>query len=114
MKRLWTFQEAKLAKNLYFQFKNKAIRAEDMLYNLKTTDYQSLWAETAEYILGLRGAFTETGDSRSTASLWNSFQSRFTSNAEDEALCLSIMLGSDTQQILDTSDDDRMRKLFSL
>lgn len=114
MKRLWTFQEAKLARHLYFQFKDKAVRAEDMLSNLETTDYQSLWAETAEHILGLRGVFGEFGASRNIVSLWNSFQSRSTSNAGDEALCLSVMLGSDTEQILDTPDDDRMRKLFSL
>ena len=114
MKRLWTFQEAKLAGHLYFQFKDKAIRAEEMLNALETTDYQSLWAETAEHILGLRGIFNQAGDSRTIVSLWNSFQSRATSNPGDEALCLSIMLGSDTQQILDTPDDDRMRKLFSL
>jgi hypothetical protein len=114
MKRLWTFQEAKLARYLYFQFKNKAVRAEDTLHNLEMTDYQSLWAEIAESILGLRDIFNESGASRNIVSLWNAFQSRSTSNAGDEAVCLSMMLGSDRGQILDTPDDDRMRKLFSL
>ena len=114
MKRLWTLQEARLASRLYFQFQDRASRAEDTLSSLEMSDFQSLWAEIAEHILPLRGVFNENRDSRGIVSLWNSFQSRSTSNAGDEAVCLSILLGLDPEQILDTSDDDRMRKLFSM
>jgi hypothetical protein len=114
MKRLWTFQEARLAKALFIQFSDRAVEMRDMLYKLNMSDYQSLWAEIADVIIGTRGILENVGDAQKLAFFWNSLQGRSTSNAGDEAVCLAIMLGLDNKKILDTPDDERMLELFSM
>jgi len=114
MKRLWTLQEGRLAKALFIQFSDQAVSMEDLLFKVDMPDYQSLWAEILDTILGVRGVMEVLETTNRLATLWNSLQGRSTSNAGDEAVCLAITLGFDTKEILDTADDERMLKLFSM
>jgi hypothetical protein len=114
MKRLWTYQEARLSKSLYIQFCDSAVKLNNMLFNLNICDHQVLWVEIGDSILGTTGIVGDLAESKKIAFIWNSLQGRSTSNAGDEAVCLAVMLGLDTREILDIPDDKRMLKLFSM
>jgi hypothetical protein len=135
MQRLWTLQEAKLAKNLWFQFKNEAVNLERMLDGL-VSEPKSLTEKLfrvqfrailrAKYT-GLRERYNESDRALDIPasdacyrliSLAFSLSGRSTSWATDEAICMVNLLGLDLAPILDISTEDascatlRMREMW--
>lgn len=65
MRRLWTFQEAWLARKLWVQFKNKLICLSEQLCELDMQDHLPLWAEVADGFLSTqKGILSDSGQDR--------------------------------------------------
>jgi hypothetical protein len=135
MQRLWTLQEAKFAKKLWFQFHNGAVSAEHVLDQLLEGSQsitqilfrrQFLRPLTAKYT-GLRERYRESNKvfnlPLSNAcyrlmSLATSLSGRSTSWASDEAICIVNILGLDLAPILEMPTEDascagsRMREMW--
>lgn len=135
MHRLWTLQEAKLAKKLRFQFRDEAVSIERLLDQLltdSTSISQLLFRKQFLPALqarcnGLRERYHDmtqahdmpyTEDCYRLISLAYSLSGRSTSWASDEATCIVNILGFDVTPILEISTDDpscaalRMREMW--
>lgn len=124
MTRLWTLQEARLAKQVWFQFKDKAVNLENL-----STQFRQERLESASKMLskelfqgflfgkldGLRSFKYEVPTSYNKRSIDTLFGlhtlmaglgGRSTSWASDEAICISTLMDLDLKPILDFPSDD--------
>lgn len=129
--RLWTLQEAKLAQQVWFQFKDRAVNLEHTLkdsHNMLLSDSLTTQVVAQQVIAslnvkwdGLRSferlrkstgrAFlpdyaSEPKHMRDFASLCYSLSARSTSEPTDEAICICSLMGLDLKPILDISVDE--------
>ncbi|KAF2812411.1 uncharacterized protein BDZ99DRAFT_518256 [Mytilinidion resinicola] len=110
-RRLWTFQEAILVKQLYAAFKVRTIKVQDLSESLKD---QSNLVETLLWELRRLGCTDSTNFTFKLMML----QDRSSSVRRDEALVIATIAGLDmnyvTQDYLDTSlqDDETIKSIW--
>lgn len=125
MTRLWTLQEGALAQRLAFQFEDHAIDygyLDDCMLGALVEQTQ------ASRLVGNRANLALTGitnvvnpgrdgeaydDQRAWSALWTALRHRSTSRRSDEAICASILLGSDLGAVLAAANEDKMRVFWS-
>lgn len=122
-RRLWTLQEAVLAKKLWFQFASGAFEKISLLsgtvgnffeafynneigYYSEGTDYEQEWH--------VNTALWDNAEVVKISMVWRSLKARTTSNPTDIPLCIAILLDMDIRELLSASIDDRTRKLWSM
>jgi hypothetical protein len=129
-RRLWTFQEARLALNLYYQFSDRAVRMEETFIAINesiavrsvvsdmTVAYrasnviQNLSDAFPEEIKGkFEGQFRPEPDVRD---MRESLKARAVSVASDEALCLFCNMNMDMKLVTNLPIEERMPKFWSL
>ena len=124
MRRLWTLQEGILAKNLQFQFANRAFDIDQAYEEYFPEDWtpetKSKWAESstlpvcvAKLVNEIRMIIPENRvDWISTVARGLAFRS--TSVSTDEALCLAVLLNLDMRSLLSVPDEKRMQQAWKL
>lgn len=125
-RRLWTLQEAVLAKKIWFQFAPSAFEKislypqysdevrnffeayydNELGYYCETTDYEEEWH--------VNTTLWDNAEVRKIGFVWGSLKARTTSHATDIPLCIAILLDMDIRELLSASIDDRTRKLWSM
>ncbi|RYP52805.1 hypothetical protein DL768_002054 [Monosporascus sp. mg162] len=124
MTRLWTLQEARMPKQVWFQFKDKAVNLENLSTQFKQERLESaskmLSKELFQGFLfakldSLRNFKYEVPTSYNKRSidtllglstLMAGLGGRSTSRASDEAICISTLMDLDLKPILDVPSDD--------
>ena len=108
MTRLWTLQEGLLAGKLRFQFRERALDAEDMLSDIMPIHHSSVWMEAYEFFSSLR-TLKITAPRKKLRYLWNYLQWRSTSHPSDETICLSVLVGQQPSKGLGLPHAERMK-----
>jgi hypothetical protein len=130
MRRLWTFQENILAKKLRVVLRDGIANINNAASKIYTQHPgQPITAACYHHSIGLEASvFYRTvipAEERllkepdipqgvSIGSVWESLQWRTTSWLSDEPICLAVALAIDLPLVLDTAEDQRMKKIFSL
>lgn len=120
IRRLWTLQEAALARSIYFQFAGEAVIILDETppapgessyarwYDNEVMYYSHLftfnWWKLAPGMTELRRIYF----------VFQALKSRSTSHVEDEPICLATLLDLDLGELLKAPDEHRMKKLWSM
>lgn len=124
MRRLWTLQEGILAKNLQFQFANRAFdidRAyEEYFQEDWTTEMMPKWAESnalsicvATLVQEIR-MITPEDPVNWISTVARGLAFRSTSVSTDEAICLAVLLSLDMRSILSVPGEKRMQQAWKL
>jgi hypothetical protein len=120
-RRLWTYQEGSLAKQLLFQFADGIFDLDLVaagIYEENDVSYAlTLQSSLAKQVLGTRGLrIPELSNALRIKSIMSSLKFRSTSVASDEALCLGAMLNLDVAVIQKASDtlEERMATLWRM
>lgn len=125
-RRLWTLQEAVLAKKLWFQFAPGAFEKislypqySDEVRNIFEAFYDNelgYYCEGIDYekVWHVNTALLDYAEVVKTSLVWQSLKDRTTSHLTDIPLCIAILLDMDIRELLSTSIDDRTRKLWSM
>lgn len=121
-RRLWTLQEGRFARNLYFQLNGGSQSLEDFgndwgkQMNSTVNMYSSITGNC--YCLA-SAAFDFIPKEMDKASMVNSFfplvaevQNRSTTRSTDETICFATLLGIDPGPLMETKDQDRMMETF--
>lgn len=118
--RLWTWQEAVLAKRLKLQFADAAIDLE-VLKSAESDDLNLTrgWVnflDIVSVIYNVRGEQTGAQGPRynDLSRIHHALQYRSTSVETDEPLCLSCLVGLDMDKILEVEPDERMVAFWSM
>ena len=122
-RRLWTLQEAVLAKKLWFLFAPGAFekislypRYSDRVQNFFEAYYDNevgYYCEETDYAKD-RHINPTLSEVRKIGRVWRSSRARTTSYPTDIPLCIAILLDMDIRELLSASIDDRTRKLWSM
>ena len=108
MTRLWTLQEGLLAGKLRFQFRERALDAEDMLSDIMPIHHSSVWMEAYEFFSSLR-TLKILPPRKKLRYLWNYLQWRSTSHSSDETICLSVLVGQQPSKGIGLPHTERMK-----
>ena len=117
-RRLWTLQEGALATQLVFQLQDRPVDLEILLQcriEDNTAHTQPLTWQATNDLMSYRLIMVRKGSER-CAAVSRALQFRSVSKAEDEAICMSTLLGIDVRPILDipaSSINQRMEKVWS-
>jgi hypothetical protein len=118
-RRLWTFQEGILAKELWFRFADNLIDV-DLIgqaimdsHDIRDAPLKSYLLEEYLRLRGI-GMPLQWGMRERLPLLVDAMQFRSTSVPTDEALCLGALLDLDMSVILAHSNEERMKALWSL
>ncbi|EXJ69685.1 uncharacterized protein A1O5_06756 [Cladophialophora psammophila CBS 110553] len=113
-RRLWTLHEGIISRRCLFQLSDRAIKFSELI--MKPPDHRSaVLSEIEKSILEQTSrmytnmeTFKALPRLERSREIWRAFAGRTTSNADDETICLSNMLGLDLTPILaiDRSDPD--------
>lgn len=110
MRRLWTLQEAVLAKDLVFAFSNKQIKLNDLIPLTSELLVQPCLGDLASELFRLTKrslhSFYSIGD------VSRSLRWRTTSRPSDETLAIASLLGSNVSNLVDLSAEDRMKRML--
>lgn len=113
LRRLWTLQEGVLGPRIMLQFVGGSLDMMKDLINYmenfpRTRELsQTVYTELVNFIYGIAALRTiEKADTR-IIKLWNVCQFRSTSESQDEAVCLSILLGNNIRPIMAAPGADR-------
>ena len=115
LRRLWTLHEAVVGKRVMLQLRNRAIDMEAELFESiriaaqAVSISQVVITEMADFIRRLI-VFREPDDKLLITKAWNACQFRSTSERQDEATCLAILLGLSAESlavILETPLEER-------
>ena len=116
--RLWTLQEAALAKSrLFIQFRERAIDINAL--SDATCDTFGLHNEIAfrTHSILIQPWLIFSDLSLSAAKrfcvVWQAIQGRSTSKVADEPICVATLLGTDVNKLIDTPDENRMVEFWS-
>ena len=115
IRRLWTLQEAALARSIYFQFAEEtAIILDDPApayarwYDNEVMYYSHLfnfnWWKLAPAMTELDRIYF----------VFRALKARSTSHVEDEPICLATLLDLDLKKLLETPDEYRMKQLWTM
>lgn len=114
IRRLWTLQEAVNGPRILLQFSDRAV---DMMADVfhRIPDYpgstaltQTVLTEFTDFLWRIVLVKEPSGYPRITA-LWNACQYRSTSDMQDEAFCLAVILRLDPRQILAVPEGEKWR-----
>ncbi|KAL8723901.1 MAG: hypothetical protein Q9181_007091 [Wetmoreana brouardii] len=121
MRRLWTLQEGALARNLWFQFKDKAVDLRQLEVEVTQVYFNDLGrkglvADIMPIHRGLRNYFQERAsfDKLPLTSVNDAMAFRSVSVAVDEPLLIAGLLKLDVVHVLDGPNSSRMQRLYSL
>ncbi|KAI9657240.1 MAG: hypothetical protein M1831_004429 [Alyxoria varia] len=123
MKRLWTFQEGRLGRKLWFQFKDQAVNiaglVQDWLKNTPTIPLAAPNYVTFEFFQNYSASnvFPSLDIQRlmrSFARFRHSLRGRSTSHAEDEPICLASLMDLDLARILAAPKPSRMETFWDM
>ncbi|KAL6800557.1 hypothetical protein J3E68DRAFT_398559 [Trichoderma sp. SZMC 28012] len=110
MRRLWTLQEAVLAKDLVFAFSDKQIKLNDLIPMTSELLVQPCLGDLASELFRLTKrslhSFYSIGD------VSRSLRWRTTSRPSDETLAIASLLGSNVSNLVDLSAEDRMKRML--
>ncbi len=111
--RLWTFEEGMLAKDVYFLLRDGVIRAKDLYYR-SSIDLHMLQDIASESVSLLHetvyGQSYTKGDQELTLGhIIRGLKNRQTSRSIDETICISHMLATDTDRLLQAKPESRMQ-----
>ena len=115
IRRLWTLQEAVKGPRVLLQFSDTAENMmSDIILRLQNfagffTLTQTVLTEVTDFLWRIKLVKEPDRYPRITA-LWNACQFRSTSERQDEALCLAIMMGLDPGPILAVPQEEKWRK----
>ncbi|KAF3403380.1 hypothetical protein DPV78_003516 [Talaromyces pinophilus] len=132
MTRLWTMQEACLAKQLVFQFRDKPVTFHQLRRSLVVA-YKDDKNRSCSRLMGLqmilqmdtfsRGQLHEMQDGYYNKQkidgelplvrFWQALKHRHTSKPLDTAICGSILLGTDFGPVLAAKDEEKMQVFWS-
>jgi len=131
MRRLWTFQEGRLAKNLNYQFADQAVPHMDVILPLifsqmLTNDYNPVVVQMAYHMVSITQATSAVSylpefrefsgvigwDDVNLRHALNAVAWRSTTNPEDEAICLASILNIKPDQFLDIDLEERIPQLL--
>lgn len=108
--RLWTFQESRLAKDVYFQFADRAVHLGQVYYESNTNMAQEVLAQAT--ILAYRGHVvirSEEWNPKLTVRIMReALRGRAVSVASDEALCVFCNMFMDMELVTSLPPEDRM------
>ena len=113
--RAWTFQEAILAKRLWFQFRDQVTRQAGFLPGNSPDYYDDAVADKARripYDLGV--PLDQLRYALQIPIVWTGLFGRCTSYPEDIPLCIAILLNLDVDQLTNIPSTDRHRKLWTM
>ncbi|EXJ81203.1 hypothetical protein A1O3_07493 [Capronia epimyces CBS 606.96] len=114
LRRLWTLQEAVLGVKVLLQFVDGAVNLmTDIIQRLQDDSNffrltQVVFTEFVDFPWRI-ALLRQQGGGHRIIKLWNACQYRDTSELQDEALCLTILLGLDTRLITSTPVEVRWR-----
>ena len=118
MRRLWTLQEGRLAKRIWFQFADTAVNVKDVFDNVDYTRVPSrvdFWLQTAIYVQLWMQIWYRADVVKNTSAVAGlisstrlALSSRSVSVLTDEGLCLFCLMGMDISQITSVAPEDRM------
>ncbi|CAN9358012.1 unnamed protein product [Alternaria alternata] len=117
--RLWTYQEAAIAQNLRFVFPDGIFDIDVLIDDISTISLSNpslvLKGQILRGYAGLRHfRQIENEPGKKLVFLMDAMRLRSTSVASDESLCLSTLMGLDTEKIFETRPDDRMLQFWSM
>jgi len=118
--RLWTWQEAVLAKRLKLQFADAAIDLEVLKSaerdDLNLTQGWVNFLDIISVIYNVRGEHTGAQEPRynDLSKIHSALQHRSTSVVTDEPLCLGCLVGLDMDKILEVEPNERMVAFWSM
>ena len=114
--RLWTYEEGRLAKDVYLLLKDGIIRGKDLMWR-SSTDLHMLQAIQSEASSLLHEIvlpeWTAGNQELSLGHIITGLKSRQTSRSFDETLCISHMLDTDTNELLLVKPELRMRTFLA-
>ena len=119
-RRLWTLQEGRLARNIWFQFRDQAIDLRKLFDSMDFTRIPSLVSRYLELDVVFRYGASKIHDRFASLvnggipSLRTALSIRSVSVSTDEALCLACLMGLDMKKITAVSLPDRMKVFWSL
>ncbi|KAL8868854.1 MAG: hypothetical protein Q9174_004710 [Haloplaca sp. 1 TL-2023] len=122
MRRLWTLQEGKLARRVWFQFADQAVDVKGIFerlnhrlvpsridYRMQVNMYSQLWAHIWHRDNAIKGIGTAGA---LIASNRMALASRSVSVPSDEGLCLFTLMGFDMTEVTAVPASDRMALLW--
>lgn len=123
MRRVWTLQEAILTKpgNLYWQFREQALAAEDIWVENKTHDPLRVSYRTSAFDkrLPMLSVNSKESGSRNAQQLSKEFldvvyalRFRSLSRNEDETICIAPMIGLERKELLKSKEHTERVKIF--
>ena len=118
-RRLWTLQEAVNGPSVLLQYSDTAVDMMSGIFQrLQTAPgffrlSQTILTELTDFLWRIVLVKMPVKYPRITA-LWNACQFRSTSEDQEEAFCLAIILGLDTRPILAASQNEKWRKFLLL
>lgn len=120
MRRLWTFQEGRLAKRLSFQFADQVVQHRELMHSLVTCVENGFSPITADMFRAMvpiaRDLRYDDGVGRSafitSQAVFNAIAWRSTSNAQDEAVCIASIFGLDSGQFVDIPLEQHVPRLL--
>ena len=117
IRRLWTLQEAILARSLYFQFSGESVIIVDPSPNENLNeefyDNEIGWF-CEEFDFKWRKASAKTPPLDRIAKVWMSLKSRATSKIDDEPICVAILLDMEVNKIVKVPSKERVKCLWSM
>jgi len=120
MRRLWTFQEAILAKDIYIQFSDDTRTIRDIATSLTrelSERKQNLYTRYGQLAGTFFGPFVQGPApeiSQKLTGMWKQLQWRATSRAADETLCLAVSLGLDPGPLLEIPPERHEQRMVRL
>jgi hypothetical protein len=119
-RRLWTLQDGRLAKSIWFQFCDEAVELDRVFESFDFTSVLSVVSRCIELEAVEEYAATKTQDpltqSTNQAIILTRYalSMRSASVGTDEALCLSCLMGLDMENFTNIPPSDRMKVFWSL
>jgi hypothetical protein len=117
MQRLWTLQEAVVARKLSFQLSDGSLSSEKLLDPVSNMEEGPAFHSGTLFVMSFSPFLSELRedlDVDMTLALLGVAHTRKTTNADDEALCLAAMTKVDPASLLDVRGEERMAAFLRL
>ena len=112
MRRLWTFQEGAIARELDFQFADGSLNLRQLLLAIKA-DRSALAMQVLSNVMILRALVYPLDRELQLVHLLGALRWRSTSHAEDEAVCIATLLDLPAEGFLDLPLERHMPQLLT-
>jgi hypothetical protein len=112
MRRLWTFQEGAIAKELEFQFADGAINLRQLLVATRG-DRSTVANQILTQLMILRSLAYPLEHGLKLVHILHALEWRSTSNAEDEAICIASLLDLSPETFFDLPIEQHMPQLLT-